>query len=27
MTIYDLVIDSSGFDPETIVEMILRAMN
>jgi cytidylate kinase, putative len=24
MTIYDLVIDSSGFDPETIVEMILK---
>jgi len=24
MSIYDLVIDSSGFDPETIVEMILK---
>ena len=27
MSIYDLVIDSSGFGPETIVDMILRAMN
>jgi cytidylate kinase, putative len=27
MTIYDLVIDSSGFDPETIVGIILKAVN